>query len=38
VNNAGKWVYSEAGAKLNNTGISDTNPLMNRMKKELESL
>lgn len=38
VNGAGKWVYSEAGAKLNNTGISNTNPVLNSMNDELKGL
>lgn len=38
VNSAGKWVYSEAGAKLNNTGVSNTNPVMNKLNKELKGL
>ena len=38
VNGAGKWVYSEAGAKLNNTGVSTTNPVMNKLNKELKGL
>ena len=38
VNGAGKWVYSEAGAKLNNTGVSTTNPVMNKLNEELKGL
>ena len=38
VNGAGKWVYSEAGAKLNNTGVSNTNPVMNKLNEELKGL
>ena len=38
VNGDGKWVYSEAGAKLNNTGVSNTNPVMNKLNEELKGL
>lgn len=38
VNGAGKWVYSEAGAKLNNTGVSNTNPVLNKLNEELKGL
>lgn len=36
VNGAYKWVYSEAGAKLNNTGVSTTNPVLNKLNEELK--
>lgn len=38
VNGAYKWVYSEAGAKLNNTGVSNTNPILNQKEKNYKGL
>lgn len=38
VNAQGKWVYSEAGATLNNTGVSTTNPYMNKLQGDLKGL
>ena len=38
VNAAGEWVYSQSGATLYNTGISTSNPVINKMEGELKGL
>lgn len=38
VNAAGEWVYSQAGATLYNTGISTSNPVINKWEGELKGL
>lgn len=36
VDRDGEWRYSEAGAVLNNTGQSDSNPIMNKLQADLD--